>query len=58
MASPIWGVQDLVVEDGEVEGETKADGVGRSEFSLGDVGGILMILIRKNKTEGVNENTL
>ena len=38
VACLIGGVQDLVVEDGEIEGETETDGVGWGELSLGDVG--------------------
>ena len=38
MASTVGGVEDLVVEDGEVEGETETDGVSGSELSLGNVG--------------------
>jgi hypothetical protein len=41
VASPVGAVQDLVVEDGEVEGKTKADGVSGSELSLGNVGSAL-----------------
>ncbi len=41
MASTVGGVQDLIVEDGEVEGKAKADGVGRSKFGLSNIGGIL-----------------
>ena len=41
VASTVWRVEDLVVEDGEVESETKADGVGRGQLGLGDVGGAL-----------------
>lgn len=41
MASAIGGIQNLVVEDGEVESEAKADGVGRSEVGLGNIGGVL-----------------
>ena len=42
MASLIGSVQDLVVEDGEVEGKTQADGVGRRQLSLGNLGGSLV----------------
>lgn len=42
VACAVWGVQDLVVEDGEVEGEAKADWVSWGEFSLCDVGGVLL----------------
>lgn len=43
MASTVWRVQDLIVEDREVQGETETDGVGRSELSLSDVGGVLNV---------------
>ena len=41
MTGTVWGVQDLVVEDGEVESETQADGVRRCQLGLGDIGSIL-----------------
>lgn len=41
VASTVRGVEDLVVEDGEVEGETETDRVRGGELSLGDVGGVL-----------------
>ena len=41
MAGTVGRVQDLVVEDGEVEGQAKADGVGGGELGLGNVGGTL-----------------
>ena len=46
MASLIWRVKNLVVEDGEVEGETKTNGVSGSEVSGGDLGGSLVSLQR------------
>lgn len=42
VAGLVGGVQDLVVEDREVEGQAEADGVGRGEVSLGDLGGSLV----------------
>jgi len=39
VASTIRGVENLVVEDGKVEGKTKTDGVCRREFGDSDVGG-------------------
>ena len=42
VASLVGGVQDLVVEDGEVQGKTETDGVGRGEVGLGDLGGSLV----------------
>ena len=41
VASPVRRVQDLVIEDGEVQGKTQADRVGRSELSLGNIGSVL-----------------
>ena len=46
MASLVGGVEDLVIEDGEVQSETQADGVGRRELGLGDLGGSLIRLER------------
>jgi hypothetical protein len=46
MASLIRGVENLVVEDGEVESETQTDGVGRRQFSLRNLGGRLISLKR------------
>jgi hypothetical protein len=46
VASQVGGVQDLVVEHGEVEGQTQADGVGRREVSLSDFGSVLISLER------------
>ena len=37
MASLVWGVEDLIVKDREVEGETETDGVCGSEIGLGTV---------------------
>ena len=44
MASLVWGVEDLVVEDGEVEGKTKADWVGWGQLGLSDLSGSLVSL--------------
>jgi len=41
VACAIWGVENLVVEYREVEGETEADGVGRCQVGLCDGGGSL-----------------
>lgn len=41
VAGAVGRVEDFVVEDTEVEGKTKTDGMSRSEFGLCDVGGIL-----------------
>lgn len=43
MAGTVGRVEDLVVEDGEVKGETETDGVSGSELGLGNVGGVLQI---------------
>ena len=34
----IWGIENLVVEDREIQGKTKADRVGRSKISGRDLG--------------------
>lgn len=41
VASAVRRVQDLVVEDREVKGKAKTDGVGRSKLGLCNVGSIL-----------------
>jgi hypothetical protein len=46
VACLIWGVQDLVVENGEVEGKTKTDWVGGSKISLSNLGSVLVCLER------------
>jgi hypothetical protein len=46
VASLVRGVEDLVVEDGEIEGETQADGVRRRQLSLRNLGGSLVGLER------------
>ena len=38
MASLVWGVENLIVEDGEVQGETKTDRVGGSEVGSRNFG--------------------
>ena len=47
VASLIGGVQDFVVEDREVKGESETDGVGRGKVSGGDLGGSLVGLQRE-----------
>lgn len=42
VASLIGGVQNLVVEDGEVQGETQADGVGGRKLGLSNLSGSLV----------------
>lgn len=42
VAGTIRGVQDLVVEDGEVEGQSETNGVRGGQLGLGDVGGALV----------------
>jgi hypothetical protein len=44
VAGAVGAVENLVVEDGEVEGETEADGVRRWEFGGGDVRCLLVSL--------------
>ena len=46
MASLVRRVEDFVVEDREVEGQPKTDGVGGSKLSLSDLGGALVSLKR------------
>ena len=46
MARLVGRVQDLVVEDGEVQGKTEADRVCWGKVSLSDFGGILVCLKR------------
>lgn len=41
MAGTVGRIKDLVVKDGEVEGQTQADGVGRRQLGLGDIGSAL-----------------
>ena len=41
MACAVGGVEDLVVEDREVEGKSKTDGVSWGELGLGNVGSTL-----------------
>jgi hypothetical protein len=41
VAGTVGRVQDLVVENGEVQSETKTDGVRRGEVGLGNIGGVL-----------------
>lgn len=42
MASLVGRVENLIVEDGEVQGKTKSDGMSRSEISLSNLGGSLV----------------
>jgi hypothetical protein len=46
VASLVRSVEDLVVEDREVEGETQADGVRGRQLGLGNLGGSLVRLER------------
>lgn len=46
VACLIRGVQDLIVEHGEVKSKTKADWVGRCKVGLGNLSGILVSLKR------------
>lgn len=43
VASTVGRVEDLVVEHREVEGKTEADGVGRGELSLSNIGSALWL---------------
>lgn len=53
VASTVGRVEDLVVEDGEVQGQTEADGVGGGELSLSDIGGALRVagLVNRHRRE-------
>jgi hypothetical protein len=42
VAGLVRSVEDLVVEDGEVQGEAETDRVGRRQVSLGNLGGSLV----------------
>jgi hypothetical protein len=46
MAGLVRRAEDLVVENGEVQGETQADRVRRRQLSLGNLGGGLVSLER------------
>ena len=46
LASLVGRVEDLVVENGEVQGETETDGVGRSKVGGGNIGSSLVSLER------------
>ena len=46
LAGLVGGVEDLVVEDGEVEGETQSDGVGGLHLPFADLKGVLVGLLR------------
>lgn len=46
LASLVGGVEDLVVEDGEVQSETETDGVRGGQAASSDVGGSLVGLER------------
>ena len=46
VASLVGGIEDLVVEDGEVKGKTQADGVRGRQLGLGNFGGSLVGLER------------
>ena len=44
VARLVWGVEDFIVEHGEVEGKTKTDWVGWCKISLGNLGSVLVSL--------------
>ena len=46
LAGLVGGVEDLVVEDGEVEGETQPDGVGWLHLTFADLKRVLVGLLR------------
>ena len=46
LAGLVGGVEDLVVEDGEVEGEAQPDGVGGLHLTFADLEGVLVGLLR------------
>lgn len=46
LASLVGRVEDLIVEDGEVQGKTETDGVGGSKVLGGDLSGGLVSLER------------
>jgi hypothetical protein len=46
MAGLVRRAENLVVENGEVQGKTQADGVRRRQLSLGNLGGSLVSLER------------
>ena len=46
LAGLVGGVEDLVVEDGEVEGEAQPDGVGGLHLTFADLKGVLVGLLR------------
>ena len=46
VAGLVRRVENLIIEDGEVEGKTKTDGMSRGEISLRDFGGSLVGLER------------
>lgn len=46
MAGLVWRVENLIVEDREVQGKTKADWVGWGKVGLSNFGSILVSLKR------------
>ena len=46
LAGLVGAVEDLVVEDGEVEGQPEADGVGRLHLALTDLKSVLVGFLR------------
>ncbi len=47
MASSVGGVQNLVVEDGEIQRKTETNGVSWGKLGLGDIRSILLQLASK-----------
>ena len=60
MTRTVRAVENFVVEDREVEGEAETDGVSGSELGLGNVGGVLQMLLEivSQSCAGVYELTL
>ena len=42
----VWGIEDLVIEDGEVECKAKANWMSWCKVGLGNFGGVLVSLER------------
>jgi len=42
VACLVWGVQDLIVENGEVKGKTETDWVSRCKVSLSNLGSVFV----------------
>jgi hypothetical protein len=51
VASAVRRVQDLIVEDGKVQSQSKADGMSRGHLDLADVKCLLEILLLIERVE-------